>query len=219
MQQARRRRRRPQPAETFHLARARLAAEVPAGHLAPATHLALGSLRLPPQPQQGRRTTPAPPAVDRLASLLKPPAWGVDTFGERDGDKEKMAGGVPALSQGLVAELAGYQPARPAQVARHAVVAGPTHARREARASSRATDVAAAWPPHTCVCARGGKRRTFCELTPACLSGAPFFVYHGTCRNAVALIVHKTPRSEHSAWTHSSMSLGISRRPTRSPSV
>ena len=217
MQQARRRRRRPQPAETFHLARARLAAEVPAGHLAPATHLALGSLRLPPQPQRGQRTTSALPAVDRLASLLKPPVWGVDTLGERDGDKEKMAGGVPALSQGLVAELAGCQPALPARVARHAVVAGPTHARREARASSRATDVAAAWPPHTCrpKCVRGALNREHLRE----LSGAPFFVYHGTCRNAVALIVHKTPRSEHSAWTHSSMSLGISRRPTRSPSV
>ena len=71
---------------------------------------------------------------------------GYGLVGERDGDgdEEKMAGGEPALSQGLVEELAGCRPALPARAARHAAVAGPTHARRgAARACCTATaDVA-----------------------------------------------------------------------------
>ena len=130
----------PQAAATFHLARARLAAGT-----AVAGHAGLrSSLRLPPQPQRGWWTTPAPRAAD-LASLLKPPAWGMDQLGERcDGDEEKMAGGEPALSQGLVEELAGYRPALPARASRHAAVAGPTHARRGAARACCTADVACA---------------------------------------------------------------------------
>ena len=62
---------------------------------------------------------------------------------ERDCDKNKMADGEPAVSQDLVAGLAGFQPALPVRAARRAVVAGPTRAWRGAKASS-INDVAAA---------------------------------------------------------------------------
>ena len=71
----------------------------------------------------------------RLVSLLKPPAW-VWMKGERDSGFEKCASSKPALTWNqIVAELAGSQHVLPARAARRAVVVGPTHARRGARAT------------------------------------------------------------------------------------
>ena len=58
--------------------------------------------------------------------------------------RRRWAGGEPALSQGLVEELAGCRPALPARAARHAAVAGPTHARRGAARACCTADVACA---------------------------------------------------------------------------